>query len=83
MLGKKKVTLEPQPETDFIKEVPKTTTINSSKTTTITARPSYVGQSSMIKLIKTNTSGNEVQQKGKTPIIFGQLKKKAANSLLR
>jgi hypothetical protein len=35
-----------------------------------------MGQSSMLKLLKTGQNESQPVQKGKTPIIFGQLKKK-------
>lgn len=88
MLGKKKVGLEPTAQVET--KVVSVTTINSSKTTIVTQSAnglkSYMGcQSSMMKLIKTTTAAEtQPAQKGKTPIMFGQLKKKGPqNSLLK
>lgn len=82
MLGKKKVGLEPTVQVE-VKAALSVTTISSSKTTSVSnGLKAYMGcQSSMMKLIKTNTTEAQPVPKGKTPIIFGQLKKKQ-NGLL-
>ena len=85
MLGKKKVLPEPAMQ-DEKKGL--LMTLNSSKTTNQTANPtrqSYMGcQSSMMKLIKTSTANEEPKNanKGKTPIMFGQLMKRGPGNSL-